>query len=102
VPLGRLAVAETPWPQSPDPEICLKRERSLAVPDRWPGPRVHTGRGAANLHAFVVAGEPPLETYAPWSWSNEPYERVALYSVCLPQASESLPESWTPGTPWQP
>ena len=92
VPLGRLAVAETPWPQPPDPQTCLVRERSLAVPDQWPGPRVHSSLGAANLHAYVVAGEPPLETYAPWSWSNQPYERVALYHVCLPQAWDGLPE----------
>lgn len=102
VPLGRLAVAENPWPQSPDPQVCLERERSLSVPDRWPGPRVHTGPGRANLHAYVVAGEPPVETYAPWGWSNAPYERVALYRVCAPEGPQGLPEAWTPGAPREP
>ncbi len=77
-----LAVAETPWPQQPHDSTCLERIGEHSVADRWPGPRVHTAAGRANLHAFMIAGQPPLETYAPWTLASDPYERVVLYRVC--------------------
>ncbi len=76
------AVAESPWPQSPEAGACLRRVLEFEIEDHWWGPRVHTAQGGANLHAYLVAGEPPVETYAPWSFSNEPYERVVVYGAC--------------------
>ncbi|MCB9743728.1 MAG: hypothetical protein H6740_14105 [Alphaproteobacteria bacterium] len=81
-PQGLFAVAEAPWPQEPAPEACLQLLRSWTLEDRWWGPRVHSAAGAANLHAFVVAGQPPVETYAPWTFSDEPYDTVRLFEPC--------------------
>ncbi len=76
------ATAQNPWPQTSDPGTCLAELWSYEVPDRRAGPRVHTRDGRANLHAFLIAGTPPLETYAPWGLSDEPYERVVVYGPC--------------------
>jgi hypothetical protein len=82
LPVGALfAVADAPWPQEPG-EGCLQLLLEEEAPAAWPGPRVHTADGAANLHANVVAGHPPVETYAPWSLSREPLDRARLYRVC--------------------
>jgi hypothetical protein len=43
---------------------------------------VHTAAGAANAHAYLVAGKPPVETYAPWTLANDPYDEVTLYRAC--------------------
>lgn len=82
VPEGLFAVDWIAWPQEPSERACLVPVLTLAMPDSFPGPRVHTAEGGANLHAFLVAGSPPTETYAPWSLSNEPYDRVTLYRPC--------------------
>lgn len=76
------AVASTPWPQSPEAGACLRKVLEFELIDRWWGPRVHTAEGGANLHAYLVAGDPPTETYAPWSFSDEPYETVVVYGRC--------------------
>lgn len=81
-PTGLYAVDWISWPQEPSEDTCLVPIRALELPDRFPGPRVHTAEGAANIHAFVVAGSPPVETYAPWTFSDEPYDRVTLYRPC--------------------
>lgn len=80
-PGERHAVALAPWPQEPD-GTCLVEVRRVVVPDTFWGPRTHTRDGFANLHAFVVAGDPIVETYAPWSFSSEPYDEVVLYERC--------------------
>ena len=82
MPMSRHAVALAPWPQQPDEAACLRLVETWDLPDTWPGPRVHTAQGFANLHAFVIAGEPPIETYSPWSFSDEPYEIVQLFEAC--------------------
>jgi hypothetical protein len=71
------AEAVAPWPQQPD-RAC-ERIDTLSVLDDNPGPRTHTAAGAANLHAYVVASSEVVETYAPWSFSNEPYDIVHLW-----------------------
>ncbi|HJN74151.1 MAG TPA: hypothetical protein QGF58_09490 [Myxococcota bacterium] len=81
-PLQRHAVALAPWPQQPAEQSCLAEVDRFVIEDHFPGPRVHTAEGFANLHAFVVAGDPPVETYAPWSFSDEPYEVVVVYQRC--------------------
>ncbi|MCB9765879.1 MAG: hypothetical protein H6739_39260 [Alphaproteobacteria bacterium] len=82
VPTGLFAVAWAPWPQEPGAAACLVPVDQWVIEDRFFGPRVHTAAGAANVHAFVVAGLPPTETYAPWTLSDEPYDRVSLYRPC--------------------
>ena len=81
-PAARHAVALAPWPQQPAESACLEEVERFSLPDAFPGPRSHTGEGFANLHAYVVAGDPPIETYAPWSFSSEPYDTVVLYARC--------------------
>lgn len=82
LPEGLFAVDWIAWPQEPAERACLVPIRTLTMPDHFPGPRVHTAEGGANIHAYLVAGDPPVETYAPWSFSNEPYDRVTLYRPC--------------------
>lgn len=77
-----LATADTPWPQQPDPSTCLELVWERSFPAAWPGPRVHSAAGHANLHAFMVAGDPPVESYVPWTFVSEPREHAALYRVC--------------------
>ncbi len=76
------AVAENPWPQPPSQDICLELIDSLTMPDWWIGPRVHSRSAAANYHSFIIAGMVPIETYSPWWFSDEPYERIAIYNRC--------------------
>jgi len=76
------AVAENPWPQPPSNNICLELIDNFTIEDRWFGPRVHSRNAAANYHSYIIAGEVPKETYSPWWFSNEPYERVAIYHRC--------------------
>jgi hypothetical protein len=81
-------VARYPWPQEPAEGTCMTEVERWSAPDRWPGPRVHTAVGGANLHAFVIASGPagdpdhPVETYAPWSFGSEPYEEVVRWIPC--------------------
>lgn len=81
-PGARHVEALAPWPQQPAEGACLREVERFVVEDTFLGPRTHTASGFANLHAFVVAGDPPVETYAPWSFSNEPYEVVVIYEPC--------------------
>ncbi len=75
------AEALAPWPQQASSSA---RDRcrlidTLSAPDSFFGPRTHTAAGGANLHAYLVAGDPPVETYAPWSFSDEAYDLVLLW-----------------------
>ncbi len=79
-----LAVAKAPWPQHPARGACLEAAGALLLPDRFLGPRLHTARGAANYHSWSVSGEPIVETYAPWTLSNEPYDTILLLQACAP------------------
>lgn len=82
VPPGALlAVSEVAWPQQPAPG-CLEIVSRNEAPDPWPGPRVHTAAGAANLHAFVISASPPVETYAPWTLADDPLDVVTLWRGC--------------------
>ncbi len=81
-PGALLAVADSPWPQEPADGSCLELLWERSFEDRFPGPRVHTAAGFANLHASVVAGQPPVPTYAPWTLASDPRDHVALYRIC--------------------
>ena len=76
-----LATSRAAWPQEPGPS-CLEEVASFSIPDVWPGPRVHTREGAANLHAFLLAGRPPVPAYAPWSIGSDPHDDVTVMRGC--------------------
>lgn len=76
--LARSAVA---WPQEPAPS-CTEPVADFTIPDAWPGPRIHTAQGAANLHAFLIAGQPPIPAYAPWGIGRDPQESVTVVRGC--------------------
>ena len=80
-PGALLAVSAVSWPQGAAPG-CRELIGTYTAPDRWPGPRVHTAEGAANLHAFVISAEPPVETYAPWGFGKDPHDVVLLWRSC--------------------
>ncbi len=75
------AVSVAAWPQEPAPG-CLEPIGAWSVSDPWPLPRVHTAAGAANLHASLVAGSPPVETYAPWGFGRDALDQVTLWRGC--------------------
>ncbi len=81
-PSGLHAVAEAPWPQETHPDACLETIAQWTVPDSWWGPRTHSRVGAANFHAFIISGTPPIETYSPWTLGNEPYDTITLFESC--------------------
>ncbi|MEE2751239.1 MAG: hypothetical protein VX519_07405 [Myxococcota bacterium] len=81
-PSGLHAVAQAPWPQETHPEACLIPIEKWSPPDTWWGPRTHSAIGAANFHAFMISGTPPIETYSPWTFSSEPYDTVTLFEPC--------------------
>ncbi len=76
------AASAVAWPQDPDPSRCMEPVQSIVLPDTWWGPRVHTAAGAANPHAFLIAGDPPVETYAPWTLADDPYDTVTVWRRC--------------------
>ena len=81
-PQGLYAVAEAPWPQEPHPDACLKQLTKWTVSDTWWGPRVHSPTGKANFHAYIISARPPIETYSPWTFHNEPYDTITLWESC--------------------
>lgn len=81
-PTGLYAVSQATWPQEPAPGGCLDSLGRWELEDTFWGPRVHTATGAANYHANLVSHSPPVETYSPWSLSNEPYDVIELFGPC--------------------
>jgi hypothetical protein len=82
VPSGvLLARSEIAWPQEAGLS-CRTPVDDFSIPDFWPGPRVHTVEGAANLHAFLIAGEPPVSAYAPWGWGGDVLDSVTVVRGC--------------------
>jgi len=81
-PGALLVSSAAAWPQDPDPKACLTEVQRFELADAWWGPRVHTAAGGANLHAFLVAGDPPVETYAPWTLADDPYDVITVERAC--------------------
>ena len=75
------AVSSVSWPQEAAPS-CLTPLSRMEFPDRWPGPRVHTREGAANIHAYLISSRPPVETTAPWGFGKDPHDVVTLWRGC--------------------
>jgi len=81
VPPGTLlAVSPSAWPQVPSG--CVDEITRSSVPDRWPGPRVHTMEGGANLHGHSLSAQPPQRTLAPWSLGTDDLDVAILYRGC--------------------
>ena len=81
-PAALHAVSAAAWPQDVDEGACLAEVERFSMPDAWWGPRVHTAAGAANAHAYLVAGRPPVETYAPWTFAGDPYDEITVHRRC--------------------
>ncbi len=70
------------WPQEPGESCLVPLDAATIEGPPVPLPRVLAPRGGANIHASMVSGRPPLETYAPWTLSTEPYDRAQLWRGC--------------------
>lgn len=82
VPPGALlAASEIAWPQQPAPG-CLRLIGAWQAEDHWAGPRTHSAAGGANLHASAVSASPPLATFAPWTFADDPLDTVRLWRGC--------------------
>ena len=79
-PQTLLARSPNAWPQSASG--CLTLIHSQVTADVWPGPRVHTRQGGANIHGFMLSGQPPLPVIAPWSLGHDPQDTLELYRAC--------------------
>ena len=75
--LARSAIA---WPQATTG--CQQATGELIVPDRWPGPRVHTASGGANIHGHTLYGTPPQPVLAPWSLGSDAQDVMTIYRGC--------------------
>jgi hypothetical protein len=75
-----IARSAAAWPQEPAPICTTERGRFTLSPGR-PTLRVHTTAGRANLHAYLISADPPLETYAPWSLGADPWDVVTVEQV---------------------
>ena len=73
------AVSDISWPQEPTAS-CREKIHEWVIEDRWWGPRVHTIMGRGNFHSYMIAG--PVETYVPWSFGNDPHDKVVLWRAC--------------------
>jgi len=82
LPAGTLfASASNPWPQEPLVSDGSDVLWAGSVPGTELLPRLLAPAAGANIHAFLVAGAPPAETYAPWTLSWEPREHARLVRV---------------------
>jgi hypothetical protein len=61
-----VATSSAAWPQVPANE-CFDFEAVIPFVDPRPGLRVQTAEGGANIHGHMLAGDPPLRVFAPWS-----------------------------------
>ena len=77
-PGSLVAMPREAWPQ-PVEARCTRVVWEGAARPRLPWlPRGYSSAGGANLHANWVAGEPPRRTVIPWTFANDPYERVRV------------------------
>ncbi len=75
------ASSRAAWPQSAAPSCLVPLDRLVAPGPRWL-PRVHSWTGAANFHASALSAEPVVESYAPWTFSSDPYDVVMIFQGC--------------------
>jgi len=80
---GRLAIAFAPWPQSGDTAACSVREYGKELDGGWPI-RVYSAEGAASFHSNLIAGREPIASFAPWTLSTAPRDRIAVWRCDAP------------------
>ncbi|MCX7397706.1 MAG: hypothetical protein NT138_08535 [Planctomycetales bacterium] len=68
--------------QLPDATACLELIERFPMPDRWPGPRSYSWRNRAFYHGGGRG------SYAPWTFSNEPYDVISVYRRCDPKSEQ--------------
>lgn len=79
-PGALLAMPVEAWPQSVN-TVCLQTvfDSTAEVHPAWL-PRAYSGRDHANLHANWIAGQPPVRTVIPWTFSTDRYEAARVCS----------------------
>ena len=77
-PGERVAMPRQAWPQAADVPCSQVVWEGVARPPFPWLPRGYSERGRANLHADWIAGPPPERTILPWTFANDPYERVRV------------------------
>ena len=70
------------WPQEPHADACLEKVGRWHVEDNWWGPKGHSRSPAANFHANWISSDPPIQSLIPWTFGNDPYGSVTLFSSC--------------------
>lgn len=80
------ALSSHAWP-SPWRDTCLNPIASFGMPDRWPGPRVHTEAGAANYHAsdLLRTRGMMMATFSPWTLADDDYDLIRVFERCRPR-----------------
>lgn len=73
-----VAMPRQAWPQAADVPCSQVVWEGVARPPFPWIPRAYSERGEANLHADWIAGPPPVRTISPWTFANDPYERVRV------------------------
>ena len=71
------------WPQEIDSN-CFTDNRMLDGGYQIYGLpiRVHTAEGRANYHSYMISGDPPIKTTAPFGWGYDSWDRVAFRRSC--------------------
>ena len=80
-----LAMSWATWPQAPAPDACLVQVEDRPLEYHGLGLRVHSAEGAANYHSSGIAppaGGRAIDTYAPWTFSREPWDHVTIFRPC--------------------
>lgn len=78
VPEGTIWARSTvAWPQDPGPG-CWKTLDTFSVAPARPTLRSHSHQIAGHIHAHVLAGNPPVEVYAPFGFGDDPFDTVTL------------------------
>jgi hypothetical protein len=93
-----VAMPREAWPQPVDVSCNRVAWEGVAHPPFPWLPRGYSSEGRANLHAnwiaAAVAGDAPVRTVVPWTFANDPYERVRVCQDC----GEGGCEARTPGS----
>jgi hypothetical protein len=76
-----MAQSSNAWPQSPS-NSCWQNTRVIPLADPRPGLRVLTRTGGANFHGHMLAGDPPIAVFAPWSIGDDPMDVLTLQQAC--------------------
>jgi hypothetical protein len=73
-----VAMPRQAWPQPVEVNCArLLWEGAARPPLPWL-PRGYSEQGLANLHANWIQGQPPVRTVIPWTFADDPYERVRV------------------------